>query len=214
MTHTLHRMGSAQGLRDDYVVMLMSSQDINRDGSGPQLRQFLHMALDHGAIKIGDFRLGNEYTQNGIDKVVENVCDDSVLVHAVFKDAETVGRFLQGVKAANFGLSVVISGLFDEVEKICQRVGLEKHTVNQSLGRWGRTDTLPPMEILELNTMCGHGRVTVNLINDVLDSVREGRCTPEEGAERLFRPCRCGAFNPHRATRLLRSIARKGGQDP
>jgi hypothetical protein len=80
------------------------------------------------------------------------------------------------------------------VERICQRVGLERHTVNQSLGRWGRTEKLPPLEILELNTMCGHGRVTVGLIQDVIDSLGKGHCTPEQGAERLFRPCQCGTI--------------------
>lgn len=206
MTHTLHRMGPIEGLEDDYIVLLRSSKDVNREGSGPKFRRFLQMALDHGAIKIGDSSLGNEYTQHGVDNVLENVCDRSVLVQAVFKDADSMGRFLQKVKAANFGLSITISGLFDEVEKVCQRVGLERHTVNQSLGQWGRTDRLPPPEILELNTMCGHGRVTVGLIQDVIDNLRKGHCTPEEGAERLFRPCQCGVFNPHRAVRLLRSI--------
>jgi hypothetical protein len=170
------------------------------------------MALEYGAINIGDSRFGNKYTQNGIEKVIESVCDDSMIVHAVFKDAETVARFLKAVKAANLGLSVTISGLFDEVEKICQRVELEKHTINQSLGRWGRTEKLPPMELLELNTMCGHGRVTVNLINDVVDSIKQGNCTPEEGAEHLSRPCLCGVFNPHRATRLLNVIVSQGEQ--
>jgi hypothetical protein len=206
MTHTLHRMGSIESLQDDYVVMLMSSKGINREGSGPKFRRFLQMALDHGAIKIGDAGLGNEYHQGGVNKVLEKVCDRSVVVHAVFKDAGTVTTFLQAIKEVNFGLSVVISGLFDEVTKICRQLGLEKHTVNQSLGRWGRTDKLPPPEILEVNTMCGHGMVSVKLIQDVVDDLKKGQCTPEEGAERLFRPCQCGVFNPHRAARLLRSI--------
>jgi len=199
-------MGSIESLQDDYVVMLMSSKGINREGSGPKFRRFLQMALDHGAIKIGDAGLGNEYHQGGVNKVLEKVCDRSVVVHAVFKDAGTVTTFLQAIKEVNLGLSVVISGLFDQVAKICRQLGLEKHTVNQSLGRWGRTDKLPPPEILEVNTMCGHGMVSVKLIQDVVDDLKKGRCTPEEGAERLFRPCQCGVFNPHRAARLLRSI--------
>jgi len=207
MTHTLHRVGPLESLKDDYVVMLMSSKFVNREGSGPKFRRFLRMAWDHGAIKIGDAGLGNEYYQGGVDKVMENTCERSVVVHAVFNDAETVAKFLKAVKEENFGLSVIVSGLFDEVKGICQKTGLEMHTVNQSLGRWGRTDKLPSSEILEINTMCGHGMVTLNLIQEVIGDVKKGRCTPEEGAERLFRPCQCGIFNPHRAARLLRSMA-------
>ena len=206
MTHTLHRVGSVEGLKDDYVVMLMSSKFVNREGSGPKFRRFLQIALDHGALKIGDAGLGNEYYQGDVDKVLENVCERSVVVHAVFKDSDTVARFLKAVKEANFGLSVIVSGLFGEVRAICKKTGLEFHTVNQSLGRWGRTDKLPSPEILEINTMCGHGMVTLNLIEEIFGNVKKGKCTAEEGAERLFRPCQCGVFNPHRAARLLRSM--------
>lgn len=205
MTHTLHRMGSEESLQDDYIVMLMSSKNTNRTGSGPKFQNFLKMALDYGALKIGNAGLGNEYHQGGVDKVLENVCDRSIIVHAIFKDANTVTKFLRAVKEANFGLSVIVSGLFAEGRKCCQQVGLEMHTVNMSLGRWGRTEKLPSPEILEINTMCGHGMVTLSLIKNVIDGVRKRRCTPEEGAEWLSRPCQCGVFNPHRAARLLRS---------
>lgn len=207
MTHTLHRLGSVESLKEDYVVLVMPSKDINHVGSGPKLRRFMEMALEAGAIKIGDARLGNQYHQGGIDKVLENV-EDRAVVHGVFKDIDSLINILRALKKADLGLSVVVSGLFNEVEQCCRKVGLEKHTVNQSLGRWGRTDKLPPPEILELNTMCGHGMVTVSLIEEVIAEVKNGSCTPEEGAERLFRPCMCGILNPHRAARLLRAMIR------
>ncbi len=207
MTHTLHRLGSVESLKEDYVVLVMPSKDINHVGSGPKLRRFMEMALEAGAIKIGDARLGNEYHQGGIDKVLENV-EDRAVVHGVFKDTDSLINILRALKKADLGLSVVVSGLFDEVEQCCRKVGLEKHTVNQSLGRWGSTDKLPPPEVLELNTMCGHGMVTVGLIEEVIVEVKNGSCTPEEGAERLFKPCMCGILNPHRAARMLRAMMR------
>jgi hypothetical protein len=33
--------------------------------------------------------------------------------------------------------------------------------------------------------------------------------TPEQGAERLFKPCMCGIFNADRAARLLNAMAAK-----
>jgi len=210
MTHTLHRIGSEESLREDYVVLVMPSKDINHEGSGPKLRRFLEMALEAGAVKIGDCRLGNQYHQGGIDHLLNNV-EDRAVVHGVFKDQDSLVRILRELNEADLGLSVVLSGLFDEVEACCNRVGLEKHTINQSLGRWGRTDRLPPQEILEINTMCGHGMVTVGLINNVIEDIKNGNLTPEEGAERLFKPCMCGIFNPHRAAKLLSALAEKGG---
>ena len=205
MTHTLHRMG--ERLEEDYVVLIMPSKGINTEGSGPKLRRYLEMALEAGAIKIGDARFGNEYQQGGVEKILENLQDQAV-VHAVFKERESLAKALQAFKAADLGMSVVVSGLFDHVTECCQQLGLTKHTINQSLGRWGRTDRLPPPEILQLNTMCGHGMVTVGLIEAVLEEIKNGECSPAEGAERLFKPCMCGIYNPHRATLLLEDLSK------
>ena len=68
-------------------------------------------------------------------------------------------------------------------------------------------EKLPNQEVLQINTMCGHGMVAVGLIEEVIADVKAGECTAEEGAERLFQPCMCGIFNPHRATRLLKAAA-------
>ena len=129
MTHTLHRIGSRESLKEDYVVLVMPSKDINHEGSGPKLRRFLEMALEAGAVKIGDARLGNQYHQGGIENLLNNV-EDRAVVHGVFKDRGSLIRILQDLKEAELGLSVVVSGLFEEVAACCNRVGLEKHTIN------------------------------------------------------------------------------------
>jgi hypothetical protein len=207
MTHTLHRVGTVENLSQDFVILVMPSKDINHVGSGPKLRRFLELSLESGAIKIGDCRKGNEYHQNGVKEVLDHV-EDRAVVHAVFNSEETLTRALKKIKEAELGLCVVVSGLWDRVERCCREVDLEKHTVNHSLGRWGRTDKLPPREILEINTMCGHGMVSVSLIEEVIDEVKKGKLTPEKGAEKLFRPCMCGIFNPDRAAKLLRAMVK------
>lgn len=206
MTHTLHRTGAEQSLSEDFVVLMMPSKDINHERSAPKLRRFFELALEQGAVKIGDCRSGNEYYQGGVENVVSTV-EDRAVIHAVFKDETTLVSMLKALKEEDLGLSVVVSGLFDRVGKCCREAGLKPHTINQSLGRWGRTEQLPPDPILEINTMCGHGMVTVSLIHKVVDDVRSGRVTPKEGAEELFKPCMCGIFNPHRAAKLLAALA-------
>jgi hypothetical protein len=209
MTHTLHRLGSdTELLKEDYVVLVMPSKDINHVGSGQKLRNFLEMALEAGAIKIGDCRLGNEYHQGGLDTLLENV-EDRAVVHAVFKDQESLVELLKKMKAADLGMSVVVSGLFDEVNKCCKASDLDPHTINQSLGRWGNKDNLPEQGIVEVQTMCGHGMVSVNLIKLMVDRVKKGKLTPEKAAENLFKPCMCGIFNPHRAAKLISRLVEK-----
>jgi len=57
--------------------------------------------------------------------------------------------------------------------------------------------------------MCGHGMVTVKLIEDTVAKIKSGELTTENGAERLFKPCMCGIFNPKRAAELLTAMAAK-----
>ncbi len=205
MTHTLHRIGSDDSLAEDYVVLIMPSKDINHEGSATKLKRFFELALQNKAVKIGDARLGNEYHQGGRDKMIANV-EDRAVIHADFKDQESLVAMLKDLKKEDLGLSVVVSGLFDNVRECCRQSGLERHTINQSLGRWGNTDRLPPNDILEINTMCGHGMVTTSLIEKIVEDVKEKSLSPEEGAEELFKPCMCGIFNPYRAANLLRKM--------
>ncbi len=209
MTHTLHRLGTDEELlKRDFVILVMPSKDINHVGSGPKLRRFFEIALESGAIKIGDCRKGNEYHQGGVDQLLKNV-EDRAVIHAVFKDRDAVVRCLKALKEADLGLSVVVSGLFDEVGKCCKESELTPHTINQSLGRWGNTDKLPETGIVEINTMCGHGMVSVNLIRKAVDRIKAGKWTPEKAAETLFKPCMCGIFNPFRAAKILEQLAKE-----
>ncbi|HDR15101.1 MAG TPA: hypothetical protein ENN79_06400 [Desulfobacteraceae bacterium] len=207
MTHTLHRTGSEDSLSEDFVLLMMPSKDINHENSAPKLRRFFELALKNGCVRIGDCRLGNQYHQGGVDKLLENV-EDRAVIHATFKDEASLTEMLRDLKSPELGLSVVVSGLFDNVNKCCREVGLKPHTINQSLGRWGNTDKLPDDKILEFNTMCGHGMVTVKLIERIVEKVKEGTMSPEEGAEELFKPCMCGVFSPHRAANMLRSLSK------
>ena len=91
------------------------------------------------------------------------------------------------------------------------RAGIERHSTEHSLGFWGAKDRLPEREILEFNTMCGHGMVSFNFIRKMIDFVILRRLTPKEAAGMPAKFCECGAFNPVRAEKLLERV-RKGGR--
>ena len=132
---------------------------------------------------------------------------DRAVVTAVFDNLDNVAEALKELKEADLGISVVVSGLFDKVRECCREAELTPHTVNNTLGRWGRTERLPSKEILEINTMCGHGMVAVKRIEEIAAGVGRRELTPEKGAELLFKPCMCGIFNVSRAAELLQAMA-------
>jgi hypothetical protein len=114
------------------------------------------------------------------------------------------------LKEADLGIPINISGLLEEVRECCKGAGMMPHSAEQSLGVFGKTDRLPPREVLEINTMCGHGMVSFNLIKKIIEEVKLERMTPEQGAYHLAKPCECGAFNPTRARHMLEALRMKG----
>jgi hypothetical protein len=59
MTNTLHRFGSADSFRDDFVVFAVASRGKNEQGALEKLREFLRLALQFGPVNLGDARHGS-----------------------------------------------------------------------------------------------------------------------------------------------------------
>ena len=137
--------------------------------------------------------------------MIENI-EDRAVVTAVFNDQCKLVNALKAINSGDFGMSIVVSGLFDRVKECCHSIGQKVHTVNTSLGRWGATHKLPSTEVMEIQSMCGHGMVSVNLVIDTLDQVKKGDMSLEDAVERLFRPCQCGIFNTDRAQKLIEAM--------
>jgi len=74
------------------------------------------------------------------------------------------------------------------------------------LGYWGKTEKLPHPRILEFTSMCGHEKVSSNLIGYLADRVREGSLSIEAAVDEMSRPCLCDLFNNVRASVLLRQL--------
>lgn len=201
MTHTLHRLGTEPNLSNDYVILAMAAKGINEEGSADKLREFLRICERHRPANMGDMRTGNVFTA-GAEEVIARVTSTSI-VHSVFNDPDAVAQVLQDVKNADLGMSIVVSSLFRSARECCAKAGLAPHTVENSLGIWGKRDRLPPQEVLEVTTMCGHGMIAPSLVTAVADDARAGRVSAQDASVELARQCACGVFNPTRAVQLL-----------
>ncbi len=206
MTHSLHRRGNVEDLREDYVMLIMPSRGINREGSEEKMQQIWEV-ISHYEKNLTNFGNHNPnwgktppYNLEDLKKTT------SWIAHAVFKDREVLKACLRELKDRDFGISVVISGIYKEVEKVCSEIGLSPHTVNQSLGIHGKTERLPEEKILEITTMCGHAMVTPNLILHLVKEINEGKTTCQKAAMELSMMCDCGIVNPYRAEKLLRKM--------
>ncbi len=208
MTNTLHRRPGEGLLERDYVVFMTASVEHNKRGSGPKLRKFLEIALRHNPVNLSDPNRGNLFTTT-VDQILGGI-DDSSDIRATFESLDDVKGVLEELVKEDLGISVNVSGLLEEVRRCCREVGITRHSVEHSLGVRGNIERLPGREALELNSLCGHGMVSFNLIRKVIEQVKLERLTPREGAEVLARPCTCGVFNPRVAEELLSRLKQMG----
>jgi len=205
MTHSLHRYGNVGSLCDDYVMLISTSPDRMKDPDVKgKMREIWDLLSSHGGdlTNFGAIRGGGRHRKSFGDFKEE----DKFLIHAVFKDRETMKACLEEIKNKDLGLSVSVSGLFGEVKKTCHEIGLTPHTVQYSLGIIGKTELLPDERLLQISTMCGHGLVSPNLLAHLIKKIDSGKLTHAEAALELSRQCECGIFNPARAERLLREM--------
>ena len=206
MTNTLHRQGTLESLKNDYVIFAHTAKGITREGSAPKLREFMRICLKYHPVNMGDSKQGNIHQDDiDIEKLIAHQGDGAGAT-AVFTDLDTLQKVVEELIRADLGLSINISGLMDEVQQCCRKAGLERHSAEHSLGFWGAKDRLPERQILEFNTMCGHGLISFNFIRKMIEYVKLKRLTPKKAATLMAKCCECGAFNPVRAEMLLEKV--------
>ena len=204
MTHTLHRRGDRENLSGDFVVFTMSAKGFNEEGSGETMKKFLDVLLRHDPVTFGDGITGNNQVKTR-EEILENI-DSISVVHGVFTDPAVVSDVLRDLKKAGISTSVIVSGIHDETEKCCRSAGLQKHTVEHSMGYFGQVKRLPDHEFMEITSMCGHAMVPANLVEKLLREIKRGKKTYREAAVELTRPCHCGVYNTVRAEKLLKRL--------
>ncbi len=201
MTHSLHRRGSVSSLEHDFVWQPYPAQNINDKDLPEKFGAIIEVVEELGSRNWGDIKTGPKVSV-GVGTIKERLTKRS-RVRGVFMERVQLSEFLKRMKELDLGLSLVISGITSEVLDACKEAGLKPHSINLSLGVWGKKGLLPAEEVLEVTTMCGHHMVSSNIVKLMAERVQKGRMTPEVAGLELARLCPCGIFNPDRAAELL-----------
>ncbi|MFX0098483.1 MAG: hypothetical protein ACFFCS_02805 [Candidatus Hodarchaeota archaeon] len=192
MTHSLHRTGTEGDLKKDYVLLAMLARGIN--DKNPESREKL--------IQVGEIFKKHD----PVMIMQERLWTISPVITATYDDVGNVKDALKDLKKKNLGISIVVSGLIEDIKENIREIGLQMHTVNLSLGVFGNTSKLPEDRVLEITTMCGHHCVSPAMVIDLIEKVKIGKMTMELAAETLSKPCVCGIFNKKRAIIIFRRI--------
>lgn len=201
MTHSLHRSGDIESQKKDFNWFMYQTKGINDLNIKPKAMEFIAAAEAAGSENWGDVKTG-PITGFDPQHIKDNISDKSRL-RGVFTSKEQVIAFLNRIKEKELGQSVVIAGVLSEVLPACQEAEVTPHSINYSLGVWGRKDKLPDDETLSVTTMCGHHMIPPKFVQHVMGQVKKGKLTAEEGAIKLANFCYCGIFNQVRCAEII-----------
>lgn len=202
MTHSLHRSGDIESQKKDYVWFMYQTKGINDVDIKPKALEFIAVAEAVGSENWGDVKTGPKLRYS-IEEIKDGITDKSRL-RGIFTKKEQVVDFLKQIKEKDLGMSVIISGVLSEVIPACKEAGVKPHSINYSLGVWGKKDKLPDEETLAITTMCGHHMIPPKFVAYVMRRVKKDKITPEEGAKMLAEFCYCGIFNHIRCADIFK----------
>lgn len=207
MSHSLHRSGSIESQKHDFVWFMYQTKNVNDKDIKPKAMIYIEAAERQGSENWGDVKTG-PVTRFPSSEIKEKISDKS-RIRGVFTKREQVIGFLKEVKEADVGQSCIITGLLSEVIPCCHEAGVTPHSANFSLGVWGNKGILPDEDTLSITTMCGHHMIPPKFVQYVVDQVDKGKLTPEEGALKLSDFCYCGIFNQVRCSEIIKDICEK-----
>ena len=142
MTHSLHRAGTIEDLGCDYVIIMRAEKGYNQEGSAGKCKEILRLFEKHGAVNITGAR-GENYKGNLLETSLDSIVEafkDGNSPYCVFDTKEKLESFLREMKEKDFGLSVVVSGLYDVIKRYAIRSALRRI---RRTTRWGFGATPP-----------------------------------------------------------------------
>jgi hypothetical protein len=206
MTHSIHREGPPDLLNQEFVLFVYPARGFNYDGSGPKIRRLGEMLFHQGPANLLVLSLRqNMYSGVPQEEILDSI-KDGTKIFSVLEGQEKLKDTLAKIKAMDEGISIVVTGNIDRVRQVAAEIGLDPHTINLSLGIHGRTDRLPPADIRQFTTMCGHGMVSPSLIRDVIRRIKAGKLDLWVASLIAAAPCACGIYNPCRSAEMLKDL--------
>jgi hypothetical protein len=207
MTHSLHRTGSIESLKDDLVFLSQPAMGINSAGAVEKFKRITDLLFEVGPANIGSYEAGNVFTGITAEDIKKRLKENS-RVRCAFDSKEKLKKVLAILKEEDLGICITVSGLIDEIRDVAREVGLNLHSINLSCGVHGHLERLPEPEIMEITTMCGHAMIGASMVRKMILDVKRGRRSMDDAVAELAKPCVCGIFNPVRARRLLQKLIR------
>ena len=200
MTHTLNRTGLTEEKSGEEIIFLAMVQAKYKNEKAEVMKELASIIVKYNPSNFIGAPTG--FTPEVLVKVAGRLS----IITAVFHDMETVTELIHEIKSKKLGISIVLSGLFSDINHVCQKTGLKEHTHNISLGVFGQIQDLPEKEVMDITTQCGHALISPHYVKHLAKKVSKGKMTSKEAAGLLIKPCVCGIGNKERIGQILDSM--------
>jgi hypothetical protein len=123
MTNTLHRQGTPEDLKHDYIIFVHTAKGINREGSAEKIREFMKICLKYHPVNMGDVKLGSMHQDDiVIERLIADQSDGTVGA-ATFTDLDTLQQVVEELIRADLNICINITGLLDRCRSAAGRPG-------------------------------------------------------------------------------------------
>lgn len=206
MTHTLHREGSDESLKDDYLLLITPAMKLNDKGAAKKIKKLIDIVFDVGPANYGSYEKGRNILA-GLDvQSIKDATKDNSRIRCVFSSKENFKEVIKRIVKADLGLSVTVSGLQSSIKKVLDELNIDAHSINIAMGTHGKTEKLPEENYRMITTMCGHGMVSPELVKNMIIKIKRKNISIKDAAIKLSKPCICGIFSHERAEKLLKEF--------
>jgi hypothetical protein len=122
MSHSAHRCGTVSNLQNDYTMYARTSRYVNREGCGPKLRKILEIFLSENPVNFGSSHSGKSFAAGLDPEEYARSLDKAYAVACCFSKPSSVLNVLKRLKEADTGISIVVSGLIEEVQNMADEM--------------------------------------------------------------------------------------------
>jgi hypothetical protein len=159
MSHSLHRFGTPEDLKDDFCIYARCAREVNWDAQD-KLMKILDIYLSEDFVNFGSSHAGQSYIDGLDTEGCKKSLEHSYGVIMNFAKRSAGEGVLRKLRDEDLGISIVVSGLIDVVVDMARECGLKPHTATLSLGIYGKKSMLPKDDTLKIITMCGHSLIS------------------------------------------------------
>jgi len=162
MTHTLHRRPEHKVEGEDFTILCMAAQGYNDHGAGEKLEEIYKLVASTSPDNLADDNLGGRFTGHTDAEILDHM-GDKAYIGAAYKDRTRLKAALEKIKAADLGISVVVTGKHEavfQIWKVIRRASTRNSARNATIV-FGST-SVPLMPLFKMSSS-GRERSEISL---------------------------------------------------